>query len=70
LDAAAWCCLTCPLLCWLLYSCALASALALALAFPACYFHFCDISVCACMHLHSHVCVIGCARFSFSKRKE
>ena len=50
---------------------ALFFALAFALAIPACYFYFCDTSACACMLLHSHVCVvIGCARFSFSKRKE
>ena len=76
LVAAAWCCqnflpnLYAPLLAAAPLR-ALFFALAFALAIPACYFYFCDTSACACMLLHSHVCVvIGCARFSFSKRKE
>ena len=65
LGVAAWWCLTSAAL----LAAAPLRALFLALA-SACYFHFCDTSACACMHLHSHLCVIGCARFSFSKRKE
>ena len=72
--AVGLCCLVLPNLSAALLAAAplraLFFALAFALALPACYFYFCDTSACACMLLHSHVCVIGCARFSFSKRKE